>query len=50
MRRPEDDLLERLVGYRPRLRLEAIFIEHVAHGGADGPVESAGFRADTAAS
>jgi hypothetical protein len=28
---PEDNLLERLVGHGPRLRLDAVRVEHVAH-------------------
>jgi len=43
MRRPEEDLLERLYGHRSHLRLEAIDGDHVAHGRADDPVKLAGF-------
>src|SRR5438876_11542933 len=39
MRRAEDDLLERLVGHRPRPRLDAIGVEHVAHARADDSVK-----------
>src|SRR2546429_6357906 len=43
MRRAEDNLLERLVGHRPRLRLEAVRVEHVADARADDPVQLLGF-------
>src|SRR5436309_2861524 len=42
MRRPEEDLLERLIGHRARLRLQAVFVEHVAHARADDPVQLLG--------